>query len=198
MLPAPGAIVRGVSILSTVVGPGVVAAVVTTVLYVWIQRPRADLHMVRINQTVEVAKWLARARTDVDAEEAMKHWQARDIVLLTNYGDGTAYDIRLSGSHCRPRVWVRDVGESQETEVVTKWPMWSDRLGALEPGEKMSVVVMSNPDPTLPRPVLVVSWPRLPGRFPKRLNNTRLSRRKRRYDLATARTIETGWPGKNP
>jgi hypothetical protein len=195
--PAPS-IVRAVSILSAVVGPGVVAAVVTTVLYVLIQRPRADLHMVRINQTVEVAKWLARARTDVDADEHMKHWQARDIVLLTNYGDGTAYDIRLSGSHCRPRVWVRDVG-SQETdgdEVVTKWPMWSDRLGALEPGQKMSVVVMSSPDPTLPRPVLVVSWPRLPGRLPKCLNRTRLGRRKRRYDLATARTIETGWPGK--
>ena len=105
MLPAPGAIVRGVSILSTVGGPGVVAAGVTTALYCVVQRPRADLHMVKINQTVEVAKRLARARTDLDAEEAIKHWQARDIVLLTNYGDGTAYDIRLSGSHCRPRVW---------------------------------------------------------------------------------------------
>ena len=48
----------------------------------------------------------------------------------------------------------------------------------VEPGEKMSVVVMNNPDPTLPRPVLEVSRPLLPGRFPKRLNNTRLSHRK--------------------
>jgi hypothetical protein len=94
------------SILSTVVGPGVVAAVVAAAVYWWLQRPRADLHMVRINETVEVAKWLARARADVDASEAMKHWQARDIVLLTNYGDGTAYDIKLSGSHCRLARWV--------------------------------------------------------------------------------------------
>jgi hypothetical protein len=54
-------------------------------------------------------------------------------VLLTNYGDGTAYDIKLSGSHCRPRVWVRDMGR-QETkdaepvaaEPVAAEPMWSD------------------------------------------------------------------------
>jgi hypothetical protein len=180
----------GVSFLSSVLTPGVVAATVTVLLYVWVQRPRADLQMVRINQTVEVAKWLALARTDRDAEEAMKHWQARDIVLLTNYGDGTAYDIKLSGSHCRPRVWVRDMGrqEMQDGPVVAAAPMWSDKLGALEPGQKISVVVMSSPDPTLPRPVLEVSWPRLPGR--------RLGRKKRRHDLANARTIETGWPGK--
>jgi hypothetical protein len=180
------------SILSSVVTPGIVAAGVTALLYVWIQRPRADLQMVRINQTVEVARWLARARTDVDADETMKHWQARDIVLLTNYGDGTAYDIRLSGSNCRPRVWVRDMGESdpESAQVVAKAPMWSNRLHALEGGDMWSVVVMSSPDKTLPPPVLEVSWPRLPGR--------RLGRKRRRYDLATARTIETGWPGKNP
>jgi hypothetical protein len=156
--------------------------------------------MARINQTVEVAKWLERAKTDAgtEAEEAKKHWQARDIVLLTNYGDGTAYDIKLSGSDCRPRVWVRDVGahETESGNVVTKWPMWSDQLGALEPGQKMSVVVMSSPDQSRPQPVLVVSWPRLPGRLPKFLAQTRLGRKRCSYDLATARTVETGWPGK--
>jgi hypothetical protein len=96
----------------------------------------------------------------------MKHWQALDTVLLTNYGDGTGYDIRLSGSHCRPRVWVADMGrqETQDTPPVATAPMWSDQLGALEPGKSMSVVVMSSPDKTLPRPVVEVSWPRLPRR----------------------------------
>lgn len=145
--------------------------------------------MVRINYTVEVAKWLERAKTDIDADQASKHWQARDTVLLTNYGNGTAYDIKLSGSYCRPRVWVRDMGrqETKDAEPVAAAPMWSDQLGALEPGKSMSVVVMSSPDPTLPKPVVVVSWPRLPGR-------SFGGRRKTRYDLATARTIETGWP----
>jgi hypothetical protein len=178
------------SILSSVVTPGLVAAAVTAVLYVWILRPRANLHMVRINETVEVAKWLARAKADVDADEARKHWQPQDIVLLTNYGDGTAYDIRLSGSNCRPRVWVRDTGhrETEDAPLMVGEPMWSDQLAALEPGKSWSVVVMSSTDPTLPRPVLEVSWPRLPRRG--------LGRKKRRYDLAKANTIETGWPGK--
>ena len=48
---------------------------------------------------------------------------------------------------------------------------------------------------TMP-PVLVVSWPRLRGRLPKFLTHTRLGSKKRCYDLATARTIETRWPGK--
>jgi hypothetical protein len=178
------------STLLSVVTPGLVAAGVTTVLYGWIQRPRANLQMIRINPTVEVAKWLALAEKDHKAEVAKKHWLAEDFVLLTNYGDGPAYDIKLSGSHCRPRVWVRDTGrqEVDDGPVVPTLPMWSDRLGALLPGEKMSVVVMSSPDPSLPQPVLKVSWPRLPGRW--------LGRKTRRYDLATARIIETGWPGK--
>jgi hypothetical protein len=111
-------------------------------------------------------------------------------VLLTNYGDGTAYDIKLSGTHCRPRVWVRDMGrqETKGAPVTTAAPMWSDRIGAIEPGKSWSVVVMSSPDTTIPSPVLEVSWPRLPRRG--------IGRKKFTYDLATARTIETGWPGK--
>jgi hypothetical protein len=52
---------------------GLVAAAVTAGLYVWIQRPRADLRMERINHTVEVAKWLARVEEDIDAQGARKH-----------------------------------------------------------------------------------------------------------------------------
>jgi len=189
-----------VSVWSSVVTPGLVAAGVTTLLYLWIQRPRANLRMARINQTVDVAEWLWRAGTDegMDAEEAKKHWHARDTVLLTNYGDGIAYDIKLSGTNCRPRVRVRDMGrqEAQDAPPVAGVPMWSDQLSALEPGKMMSVVVMSSPDQSLPRPVLVVSWSRLPGRLPMFLAQTRLGRKRCSYDLATARTVETGWPGK--
>jgi hypothetical protein len=145
--------------------------------------------MVKINPTVEVLKLLARADTDTDkkAEEAKKQWQPLHIVLLTNYGDGTAYDIRLSGSDCKPRVWVRDEGETEGDKVVAKLPMWNNRLGSLEPGRMISVVVMSSPDPT-PPPVLKVKWKRMPRRH--------LGSEIRYYDLAKAHTVETGWPGK--
>jgi hypothetical protein len=89
-----------VSLISFVLTPGLVAAGVTVALYAWVQRPRANLQMIRINPTVHVAEWLARAEKDHEAEAAKKHWVAQDIVLLTNYGDGPAYDIKLSGSHC--------------------------------------------------------------------------------------------------
>jgi hypothetical protein len=89
----------------------------------------------------------------------------------------------------QPRVRVRDAGrqEVEDGPVVATVPMWSDRLGALEPGKVISVVVMSSPDTSLQPPMVEVSWPRLPGRC--------LGRKKRRYNLATARIIETGWPG---
>ena len=131
MLPACGVYRSGVSILSSVLVPGVVAASVTVLLYWWIQRPRADLDMVKINQTVAVAKLLVRAEKDPDADDAMKDPDARVTVLLINYGDGPAYDIRLKGTYCEPRVWVRDVGETEGGEVVTGVPMWSNRLGTL-------------------------------------------------------------------
>lgn len=179
-------------IWSHVIAPGLVAALVTTVLYLWMQRPRADLQMIRINQTIEVAKWLARAENDEDpaGQEAMKYWKPRHIVLVTNHGDGAAYDVRFAGSDCRPRVYIRDTGQREEgsAEVVAGLPMWSDRLGALEAGEKWSVVVMSSPDNSKPPPVLEVSWARLPKR--------RVGRVKRTFKLADANIIETGWPGK--
>jgi hypothetical protein len=183
------------SIWSSFAAPGVVSASVTALIYVWIQRPRAHLEMLRINQTEEVAKWLVRAEGDKDphAVEAKKRWQPRDIVLLRNCGDGTAYDIRFSGDdNCRPRVWVRNVGhrdtDTEEAPVVAGMPMWSDRLASLGPGQSWSVVVMSRTDPTLPRPVLEASYSGLPRRG--------LHRQKCTLNLANANIIETGWPGK--
>ena len=173
---------------SSVVTPGVVAALVTAL----IQRKPADLQMIKINETKHVADWLARAETDQDpkAIEAKKHWQPRDIVLVTNYGKGTAYDIRLSGSDCRPRVFFRDTaGRKLEeggdaAEPVAAGPMWSNRYPALEPGQEWSLVVMSSPDNTRKRPVLEVSWRGL------------IRRKTRRFELANANIMETGWPGK--
>jgi hypothetical protein len=143
--------------------------------------------MVRIERTFDVAEWLLLAEKDRAEKTA---WLAEDIVLVTNYGDGPAYDIRLSGnSNCRPRVRVRDMGRQEEDNgpVVRTLPIWSNRLGSLPPGGEMSVVVMRSPDPSLPSPVLEVSWPR-------RLRW--LGRSKRRLDLATAPIMESGWPGK--
>jgi hypothetical protein len=184
----------GMSMWSSVAAPGVVSASVTALIYVWLQRPRAHLEMLRINQTEEVAKWLVRAEgdKDPDAVEAKKLWQPRDIVLLRNSGDGTAYDIRFSGdSNCRPRVWVRNVGhrDTEDAPVVAGMPMWVDRLASLGPGQSWSVVVMSRTDPTLPRPVLEVSYSVLPRRGLRRKKAPPL-------DLANANIIETGWPGK--
>lgn len=173
---------------SSVVTPGVVAALVTGL----IQSKPADLQMIKINETKHVADWLARAETDKDpkAIEAKKHWQPRDIVLVTNFGKGAAYDIRLSGSDCRPRVFFRDTAgrkleeEGDAAEPVAAVPMWSNRYPALEPGQEWSLVVMSSPDDTRKRPVLEVSWRGL------------IRRKTRRFELANANIMETGWPGK--
>jgi hypothetical protein len=172
--------------LLSVVTPGAVAAVVTAL----IQRKRADLQLIKINETRSVADWLARASTDPDpeAKKAMQNWQPRDIVLLTNCGNGTAYDIRLSGSDCRPRVWVLDTASRAVEEngpgPAAVLPMWSSRYPALEPGGKWSLVVMSSTDETRKPPVLEVSWRGL------------FRRKKVPLNLANADTIETGWPGK--
>jgi hypothetical protein len=162
-------------LLLSVGAPVVVAALVTAL----IQRTRADLQLIKINETEHVADWLARAKTDQDPEaiEAMKHWQPRHIVLLTNHGNGAAYNIKLSGSDCRPRVYVRSTAGAQ-------LPMWSKQYPVLEPGEMWSLVVMTSTDQTRKQPVLEVSWR---GRF---------RRKKKSFDLANAPTMETGWPGK--
>ena len=74
--------------------------------------------------------------------------------------------------------------EGDAAEPVAAVPMWSNRYPALEPGKEWSLVVMSSPDDTRKRPVLEVSWRGL------------IRRKTRRFGLANANTIETGWPGK--
>lgn len=160
--------------------------------------------MALFGETLEVADQLYRAEKDGEAGRVRQHWDRRGVVRLTNFGDGTAHDVRVSGSDCRPRVWLADMGIAQlNTRIdddgkthqepippIVGWPMWSDKLAALKPGESVDVIVMSSPDESRPKPVLEASWA-------GPLSNRRFSRRRtRRYDLATARAIEVGWPGK--
>jgi hypothetical protein len=96
------------SIWSGLVGPGVVAAAVTLAFNWWIQRPRTDLRMIRSGFTVTDLERLKRAKEK--ASDTALQWQPWHVVRLTNYGDGTGYDIKLTGTNCRPRVWVDDGG----------------------------------------------------------------------------------------
>lgn len=177
----------------TVLASGVFAALVTFGLNWWLTRLRADLRMIRSGSTAEDVERLIRARPN--ATEAAKQWQLWHVVRLTNYGDGTAYDLKLTGTDCRPRVWVADTAIEQtgdavpENAVVTQWPMWSDRVSMLAPGESVHVLLMCLSDDSRNDATVAVSWTPLPGR--QLLRRRQLSQ----YALKDERGIETGWPG---
>jgi hypothetical protein len=110
----------------------------------------------------------------------------------------------MSGTNCRPRVFVRDTAglkpeEDDDDKAVGALPMWSNRYPALEPGKEWSLVVMSRTDKSSDAAALEVSWRGLewswswrhPFRWPIRL------RRTCPFELAKANKIETGWPGKS-
>lgn len=172
---------------SSAFAPGVIAAGVTLAANWWLQRPRADLRMVRTYESAEDLERLLRAN------DGSPQWQTSlpmptYCVRLANYGDGTAFDVKLSGEECQPRVWVGDTGVVNEGQAAVRWPIWSDTLAALEPGESVNVLVMCEALPPKRFPVIRASWPRLPGR--------RLSLGKSiECDMATARRIEAKWPG---
>jgi hypothetical protein len=175
---------------TSILTPGVIAAAVTVLTNWWVQRPRADLRMVVGSQTIEDADRLLRANNGDTNMANHPHWLPLCFVRLTNYGDGTAHNIRLSGGErCRPRVWVGDSGvvPIQGKPPKVHYPMWSDTVAAIEPGETVNIYVMGSADRSLAKPVIEASWPRLPGR--------RVGRITYRYDLAEGRRIEEGWPG---
>jgi hypothetical protein len=177
-----------VSIWFSVLTPGLIGAGVTALVYTWVQRPRADVRLQSVGLTVIDLERLQRAKTNGQAAEAQKHWGVPHCVRLSNYGDGAAYDIELTGTECRPRVWIDDLGaQDGDDEPYASWPMWSNKLSVLGPGESVTVLVMGSPDQSRPKPVLIISWPRLPRRG--------LGRVKRTLDLADAPSIESGWPG---
>ena len=175
---------------ASILTPILVAAGVTVLTNWWLQRPHADLHMVVGAQSLEDADRLLRANKGDTNWSNHPHWLPLCFIRLTNYGDGTAHNIKLTGERCRPRVWVGDSGvvpiQGQPPEVA--YPLWSDTIAALEPGETVNIYVMGSLDQSLAKPIITASWPRLPGR--------RWDWRKAlRYDLANARRIEEGWPG---
>lgn len=176
--------------LQTVVTPGLVAAGVTVVTNWWIQRPHPDLRMARAAPTVEDHDRLLRAndgKTNWDGHT----WLPATWVRLTNFGDGTAHDIHLSGENCQPYVWAGDSGqvpyEGQPPEIAR--PQWSATVPALEPGASITIHVLCTP--ALPKgQSITISWPRLPGR--------KIGGRKSfQSDLANMRRIKEGWPGES-
>ncbi len=178
------------SIWSSVVTPGVVAAGVTVTFNWWILRPRADLRLVPGVQTVEDAERIQRANDGSSNWSNHPHWQPRFFVRLTNHGDAAAHGIDLFASHdCSPYIWIGDAPKLELNQPPTAGqPMWSSNVGALEPNESVTVMVMCGAGPKQKIPTLTVSWPRLPGR--------RFAGRNRRHIyLGTAPTVETGWPG---
>jgi hypothetical protein len=133
------------------------------------------------------------------ANKKKYNWDGRELfpefVRLTNYGNGTAFDIRLAGTHCLPRVWVGDVptsiGTLEETDPAPEIgvPMWSESLSSLGPGESVTIFAMrpATKNPLSGNPELTASWPRLPqlGRWQKREHIV----------LSEAPRVEMGWPG---
>jgi len=119
----------------TALPPAAIGALLGAVAVWWMQHPRADLRIAAGSMTVEDYERLLRG--NIRSGDFSQHpFPHPDAVLLTNYGNGTAYDIQFKGTHCRPRVWVGDAFkhplEGQLVEVGP--PMWNDTLGALAPG----------------------------------------------------------------
>lgn len=91
------------------------------------------------------------------------------FVQLTNYGNGTAFDVRLTGTNCAPRVWAGDtpVGAEPQSDPDAVpsigVPMWSESLNSLGPGESVTIFVMRPPtkNSLVGEPELTASWPRL-------------------------------------
>jgi hypothetical protein len=161
--------------------------VVTVALNWWLLRPRPDLRLVHSAASVEDTERIARQNqgdyTGVDWLPAM--W-----ARLTNHGDGTAHDVRLTGERCRPRVWIGDSGvlSSSGQLVEAKYPLWVDSIAAIEPGASVNVCIVARNDPSVPKPIVTASWPRLPARVWAGFRSVSL-------DFTTQREFEYGLPG---
>ncbi|MDH6245534.1 hypothetical protein [Mycobacterium sp. OTB74] len=71
---------------------------VTVILNFWLLWPRPDLRLVHSVEAVEdikrVTRWNEGNFTGLD-------WMPLAWVRLTNYGDGNAHDVKLTGERCR-------------------------------------------------------------------------------------------------
>jgi hypothetical protein len=173
--------------------PPLLAAILSGLGVAWVQHPRPRLRMAVGALTVEDQVRLWRAN------KKKYNWHGRELfpefVRLTNYGNGTAFDIQLTGTHCLPRAWVGDAptstGTMDETDPAPEIgvPMWSESLSSLGPGESVTIFAMrpATKNPLSGNPELTAAWPRLPqlGRWQKREHIV----------LSEAPRVEMGWPG---
>jgi hypothetical protein len=174
---------------ATLLTSGAAAAVVTFAINFWLLRPRPDLRLIRIAPSVADTERLSRSN-DGSANWHGQHWIPAAWLRLANHGDGAAHDVKLVGQRCRPRVWAGDGGviPYEGEPAATDKPMWSDTVAALESGQSISVNIIVPADRSQPKPVVSVSWARLPGR--------RWSPRgKMQFDFSAVGKVEYGRPG---
>ena len=94
------------------------------------QRPTPDLRMVVVRPTRDDHDRLLRANDGDTNMINHPHWLPVCFVRLTNYGDGTAHDIKLAGDRCRPRVWLADSGvvPNQGKPPEVHYPQWATEI----------------------------------------------------------------------
>jgi hypothetical protein len=149
--------------------------------------PRPDLHLSSSTALVEDMERVTRKN---EGNYTGMDWMPLGWVRLTNHGDGTAHDVKLTGERCRPRVWIGDSGVKPYAGQLVKaeYPLWSNVIAAVEPGESVSVCIVARNDPSQAKPTVTATWPRLPGR-------PWAGRRAVSFDFAASRPVEHGMPG---
>lgn len=98
--------------------------------------------------------------------------------------------MSLNGERSRPRGWIGDSGETPSVgqPVKAKYPLWSDTIAAIEPGESVNASVVARDDASEAKPTFTARWPRLAGRKWAGTRSVTL-------DCATSQRVEYGMPG---
>ena len=172
---------------ATILTSGAAGALVTVLVNRFLVGPRSDL---RLASSTALVEDMERVTRENEGNFTGMTWLPAGWVRLTNHGDGTAHDVKLTGQRCRPRVWIGDSGEKPFAgqPVQAKYPLWSDTIAAVEPGESVNVCLAARDDASEAKPTVTASWPRLAGR---RWAGTRAVT----LDCATSRRVEYGMPG---
>lgn len=174
-------------IWATVLTSGAAGAVVTVLVNRFVVGPRPDL---RLSSSTALVEDTERVTRQNEGNFTGMDWMPLGWVRLTNHGDGTAHDVKLTGERCRPRVWIGDSGVKPHAgqPVEAHFPLWSNTIAAIEPGESVNVCVVARHDPSQAKPTVTVAWPRLAGRRWAGSRNVN-------YDFAASRQVEHGMPG---
>jgi hypothetical protein len=87
-------------------------------------------------------------------------------------------------------VWIGDSGVKPYAgqPVGVDYPLWSNTVAAIEPGESVNVCVVARHDPSPAKPTVSATWPSLAGR---RWAGSRTVS----FGFATTREVEHGMPG---